>query len=617
MTTGNTKRASRRKSAKLFEAQAAALSPLPVNTICVGKGEDTDEEDEGNDFVLQGSDQVEAYVEVKGGTGWLTFLDSARISFFSSRDKDRIRDESQTIRIPLMTFKTLQEEGNSLFNAVESNTDNPKLAEAVELWDSSIYLQYVKTCVEENREFSFAMLPAVLEYISNKQFAETGKALLLLGSSGVVGRYKKYRYVNSLFSGNSLDISVLNYVWMKNCVRSRAVTIRVSEWEGDKSLGSIGLVIDPDEEMLKDHTSYGKKALKLSREPSLVDNTSGYIEVPSWTGWRKLPALGRMMVDQFGMFQIDPETQESVSSTYGNNNVLLDSNEELVGGVDVSQWSAIDYAMLSPYVFGFSFKSKNWGRAHVKQVEDVSFRKDAFSRLVMEEKDKKLIHSLVSNFDVDVSADFVDGKGGGCVFLFHGEPGLGKTLTAEAVAEEVERPLYTVSVGELGVDVGALEANLKDILDMAARWNAVLLLDEADIFLEKRSSGDIERNAMVGTFLRLLEYYNGILVLTSNRVSEIDPAFYSRISFARKYKKQSPDTRKEILRGLLALMEHSLSEEDIEDITRVISNGRQLKNSLRLASMLAKGEGRELRKDDILDFLHRINEFKKSLRADL
>jgi len=57
----------------------------------------------------------------------------------------------------------------------------------------------------------------------------------------------------------------------------------------------------------------------------------------------------------------------------------------------------------------------------------------------------------------------------------------------------------------LGTKVEKLEVNLKKIMEVAYEWEAVLLLDEADIFLEKRTGNDIKRNAMVGIFLRLLE----------------------------------------------------------------------------------------------------------------
>src|ERR1019366_6660596 len=96
------------------------------------------------------------------------------------------------------------------------------------------------------------------------------------------------------------------------------------------------------------------------------------------------------------------------------------------------------------------------------------------------------------------------------------------TLTSEAIADTLHRPLYSVSVGELGVSPEELESKLRKILDLAFQWNAVLLLDEADIFMEARDTNNIERNAMVSIFLRLLEYYSGVMFLTTNRVKSFD-----------------------------------------------------------------------------------------------
>ena len=87
--------------------------------------------------------------------------------------------------------------------------------------------------------------------------------------------------------------------------------------------------------------------------------------------------------------------------------------------------------------------------------------------------------------------------------------GVGKTLTSEAIAEHLHHPLYSVTVGELGTNTKDLETKLQEILEVASEsnddeidssgvWNAVILIDEADIFLEKRSDNDIVRNAMVG-----------------------------------------------------------------------------------------------------------------------
>jgi hypothetical protein len=84
---------------------------------------------------------------------------------------------------------------------------------------------------------------------------------------------------------------------------------------------------------------------------------------------------------------------------------------------------------------------------------------------------------------------------------------------AESVAEFTHRPLYAVSSGELGTDASELEERLARILDVATVWKAVLLLDEADVFLEARSLHDVNRNALVSTFLRLLEVSAGYWAL--------------------------------------------------------------------------------------------------------
>lgn len=89
--------------------------------------------------------------------------------------------------------------------------------------------------------------------------------------------------------------------------------------------------------------------------------------------------------------------------------------------------------------------------------------------------------------------------------LLSGPPGVGKTLTAESVAETMRVPLYMMFASDLGLTPTEVEANLARILEMTTKWKAVLLLDEADVYLEKRSTKDLERNKLVSIFLRLLE----------------------------------------------------------------------------------------------------------------
>lgn len=122
------------------------------------------------------------------------------------------------------------------------------------------------------------------------------------------------------------------------------------------------------------------------------------------------------------------------------------------------------------------------------------------------------------------SADFVKGKGNGMIFLLHGRPGVGKTYTAgqfdllalslpvpsvfddeifqltsfsECIAEYTKRPLMTLTSSDIGTDPSSVELGLTRHFKTAKSWGAILLIDEADVFMERRSSNDLARNSLV------------------------------------------------------------------------------------------------------------------------
>jgi SpoVK/Ycf46/Vps4 family AAA+-type ATPase len=163
------------------------------------------------------------------------------------------------------------------------------------------------------------------------------------------------------------------------------------------------------------------------------------------------------------------------------------------------------------------------------RLEDITWSDEAFNSLVLGSKQKMLILSLFKSHTARAATfdDVVKGKGKGLIGLLSGSPGCGKTLTAEAVAEMTRRPLYSVSAGELGTVPRELDERLTLILEIAQTWDAVLLLDEAEVFLQQRSMTDVTRNALVSIFLRQLEYYQGILILTTNLIAQCDAAFES------------------------------------------------------------------------------------------
>ena len=187
------------------------------------------------------------------------------------------------------------------------------------------------------------------------------------------------------------------------------------------------------------------------------------------------------------------------------------------------------------------------------------------------------------------------------------------TLTAEAVAESLRRPLYAISMGELGTSPVEMEEKLRNILDLAIQWNAVLLLDEADIFMEARDSNDVERNAMVSIFLRILEYHSGVMFLTTNRVKSFDPAFFSRISMAIEYEPMNDENREQVWKNLLKIAGVDLNDFDVKKLAAHKINGRNMKTSLRLAQTNAFGHNRKMTQDDIDEVLEASQKFNQKI----
>lgn len=185
---------------------------------------------------------------------------------------------------------------------------------------------------------------------------------------------------------------------------------------------------------------------------------------------------------------------------------------------------------VSPKIRAFSLFHHQYGIVPSANLEPYVYDETLASKLVIGPDELDLLDTLIGlalNPEAGTGSDFVRGKSGGMTVLCHGIPGTGKTLTAEVFAEKNKRPLYAVQCSQLGIDVKALEKNLTKVLANASRWNAVLLIDEADVYVRERGD-DIVQNAIVGVFLRVLEYYSGILFMTTNRAESIDDAIVSR-----------------------------------------------------------------------------------------
>jgi SpoVK/Ycf46/Vps4 family AAA+-type ATPase len=138
--------------------------------------------------------------------------------------------------------------------------------------------------------------------------------------------------------------------------------------------------------------------------------------------------------------------------------------------------------------------------------------------------------------------------------LFYGEPGTGKTLTAEAIAGELNRPLLVASIpAVLSKWVGQTESNLARLFERAQKQEAVLFLDEADSLLMERGAGRASRHddAAVNVLLELIERHDGVTLLATNRPERLDRALARRLAYRLQFALPGAEERAAIWRGLL------------------------------------------------------------------
>ncbi|KAL1636321.1 hypothetical protein SLS56_001301 [Neofusicoccum ribis] len=374
----------------------------------------------------------------------------------------------------------------------------------------------------------------------------------------------------------------------------------------------------------------------------------------NWGKKQKYNIKGRIVIDTYGWNRFEPNfaiytnpltEKETSSSGIRDTSQDADGNGEGDGSDDDDSYagSEVDYdgmpcdgdfadedeesnrpplteeqkLISTPLVRGYSLKSKQWLNLFVNSVREIEWQNNAFESLVLPANQKELIlgftetqRKVKASFD-----DVIEGKGKGIILLLCGPPGVGKTLTAESVAEEMQVPLYMMSAGDLGLDPGSVEEKLSDILEMCTKWNAILLLDEADVFLEERSLHELERNKLVTIFLRILEYYEGIMFLTTNRVQTFDAAFQSRIHISLEYPELSVSSRLTVWKNFLEAspQKHDISERQLDSLSLMNMNGRQIKNVLKTAQLLASRKDTELTYNhivtvlDVTQHLHNAN----------
>ncbi|KAF2707698.1 hypothetical protein K504DRAFT_446813 [Pleomassaria siparia CBS 279.74] len=304
------------------------------------------------------------------------------------------------------------------------------------------------------------------------------------------------------------------------------------------------------------------------------------------------------------------------------------------------------YSICYSHVYAYCLQDRFWDLLDVGGLKPPRIEKSVIDTLVMRPaSNKAMIKALCETYSKKEDresmffADHIRGKGEGQIILLHGPPGTGKTLTAESVAEYTERPLLGITAADLGHEPGELEKRLLRFFHNASKWDAIVLLDEADVYLERRSINELRRNSIVSIFLRALDYFQGILFLTTNRVGSFDEAFMSRIHIQIGYEPLDDDSRKQIWMNSFNKLANNhkqggreirysyTAKEFVTSSSRLKElnwNGREIRNAFQTAVALACYEAKQsnesipkLTEDHFSQVVDMSTNFKKYIKSAL
>jgi SpoVK/Ycf46/Vps4 family AAA+-type ATPase len=201
-------------------------------------------------------------------------------------------------------------------------------------------------------------------------------------------------------------------------------------------------------------------------------------------------------------------------------------------------------------------------------------------------------------------------RGRALVAMMTGPPGTGKTMAAQVIASELGLDLFRIDLASsLSKYIGETAKNLARIFARAAEMNAVLLFDEADALFSKRTdvqdAHDRYANTDTNYLLQLIEDFDGIALLASNRKSNIDSAFVRRIRYVMDFQNPEAGERLQIWRRLTNELVGADREAELGPLLRRIAEQVELTGAqIKLALLGAVFGARQARQPLSLGHLY-------------
>jgi AAA+ superfamily predicted ATPase len=288
--------------------------------------------------------------------------------------------------------------------------------------------------------------------------------------------------------------------------------------------------------------------------------------------------------------------------------VIADSKDEK--GFFYEKELRMDPAYFYHLLWGTPFRIDQTENFKARLIEsDLSF-----DDLMLDEKCKSELQILIDyirNYKIFHESADVKQLKKGFVALFHGPPGTGKTLTATTIGHETGLPTYRIDISQIiSKYIGETEKNLEAVFRKLENKDCILFFDEADALFGKRSeiteAKDRYANQEVSYLLQRIEELDFIVILATNFINNMDPAFRRRINSYIKMDPPEEETRIRLWEYYFPAKEYQVSPENlIEEAARKYAiTGANIHNVIKHACNKARANGDFLVTNQILiDFL--------------
>lgn len=185
-------------------------------------------------------------------------------------------------------------------------------------------------------------------------------------------------------------------------------------------------------------------------------------------------------------------------------------------------------------------------------------------------------------------------KGTAVTLLFYGVPGTGKTLMAQAIANELRADLKVYGMAEIGSsEPGGSERFIKKIFATAkdffktSRRQQVILFDECDALLYDRNKVGVILGAQINALLTEIERHEGIIVFTTNRIGTLDPALERRIAAKVEFPFPDGEQREAIWKRMIPSKAPIADDVDFGQLATFPLAGGNIKNAVMNAARMA------------------------------